>query len=189
MKKQYLTVLFTLICVLGLGLGAHAQEEDTVVTKVPFDFVAGGKVLPAGTYRVSRVAPASGSRELELRSYETRASVFVIPTVFDNVQSDKAQLNFEHLGDSYFLSTIETPIGTYAIDIPLRLSSLRRRNRKAGLTPEATESTTSLPTFWQGVQEPRTVSTYAMPEFPASANQRLRGGKKGNKPDSTSYKS
>ena len=51
MKKQYLTILFTLICVLGLGLRARAQEEDTVVTNVPFDFVVGDKVLPAGTYR------------------------------------------------------------------------------------------------------------------------------------------
>ena len=117
MKKQYLTVLFTLICVLGLGLSARAQEEDTVVTKVPFDFVAGGKVLPAGTYTVSRVDPTRGSRELEIRSYETRASVFVLPTVFDDVRSDTAQLNFEHLGDTYFLSAIETPIGTYSVDI------------------------------------------------------------------------
>ena len=59
MKKQYLTILFTLICVLGLGLRARAQEEDTVVTKVPFDFVVGDKVLPAGTYRASRVDPGS----------------------------------------------------------------------------------------------------------------------------------
>src|SRR6266404_7133642 len=55
MKKQYLTVLSTLICVLGLGLGARAQEEGTVVAKVPYDFVVGGRVLPAGSYRVSRV--------------------------------------------------------------------------------------------------------------------------------------
>jgi hypothetical protein len=116
--KKYLTVLFILISVLGLGLGARAQEQDTVVTNVPFDFVAGGKVLPAGNYRVMRVRAFSGLRELEITSFETGASAFVTPTVFDNVQSDKAQLNFEHLGDTYFLSAIETLIGTYAIDIP-----------------------------------------------------------------------
>ena len=66
MKKQYLTVLFALICVLELGLGARAQEEDTVVAKVPYDFVVGGKVLPAGAYRVSRVEPTTGSRQLEI---------------------------------------------------------------------------------------------------------------------------
>ena len=132
MKKQYLAVLFTLTCVLGLGLGARAQEEDTVVTKVPFDFVAGGKVLPAGTYRVSRVDSTSGSRELEISSYETRASVFVIPTVFDDVQSGKAQLNFEHLGDTYFLSAIETPIGTYAINLPPAAIKLAQMQQPGG---------------------------------------------------------
>jgi len=116
MKKQYVTVLFTLICIVGLGLSARAQEEGTVIAKVPFDFVAGCKVLPAGTYRVSRVN--TGSRELEISSYETRTDVFLIPRVFADVQSGHARLNFEHVGDKYFLSTIETSIGRYAITIP-----------------------------------------------------------------------
>jgi hypothetical protein len=118
MKRQYLTVLFILICVLGFGLGAHAQEEDTVVTKAPFDFVAGGKVFPAGSYRVSRVDNTTGSRMLQISSYEPGAGVFLLPTVFDDVQSTNAQLNFEHVGDKYFLSGIETPIGTYALTVP-----------------------------------------------------------------------
>ena len=117
MKKQYVTVLFTLICVLGLGLGARAQEEDTVVAKVPYDFVVGGQVLPAGTYRVSRVS-INGSRELKISSYETRASAFLIPTFFDDVQTGHAKLNFNHVGAKYFLSAVETPIGTYAITVP-----------------------------------------------------------------------
>jgi hypothetical protein len=132
MKKQYLAVLFALICVFGLGLSARAQEQDTVVTNVPFDFLAGGRVLPAGTYRVSRVDSTSGSRELEISSYETRASVFVIPTVFDDVQSDKAQLNFEHLGGTYFLTAIKTPIGTYAIDIPPAAIKLAQTQQQGG---------------------------------------------------------
>jgi hypothetical protein len=117
MKKQYLSVLFTLICVLGFGLRAHAQEEDTVVATVPFEFVVGGQVLPAGMYRVSRVN-SNGSRTLEISSYETGAGVLLTPTFFDDAQIGHAQLNFEHAGDKYFLSGIETPIGTYAITIP-----------------------------------------------------------------------
>jgi hypothetical protein len=117
MKKQYSAVLSTLICVLGLGLGARAQNEDTVVAKVPYDFVVGGHVLPAGTYRVSRV-DITGHRELEISSYETRASAFLLPTFFDDVQTGHAQLNFEHVGNKYFLSAVETPIGTYAITVP-----------------------------------------------------------------------
>jgi len=118
MKKSYVTVLFTLICVLALGVGARAQEEGLVVAKIPYDFVAGGQVLPGGTYWVSRVEAASGSQELEIRSYETRASVFVIPTLFNDAEIGHTQLNFDHVGDKYFLSAIKTPIGTYTVTIP-----------------------------------------------------------------------
>jgi hypothetical protein len=121
MKKQYLSVLFTLICVLGFGLRALAQEEDTVVATVPFEFVVGGQVLPAGMYRVSRVN-SNGSRTLEISSYETGAGALLIPTFFDDTQIGHAQLNFEHAGDKYFLSSIETPIGTYAV--PVRRSAI-----------------------------------------------------------------
>lgn len=130
MKKQYLTVLFTLICVLGLGLGAQAQEEDTVLTKIPYEFVVAGHVLPAGTYRVRRINTTGSSRALEISSYETRSSAFVIPTVFDNFQTGHAQLNFEHVGNKYFLSAIETPIGTYAIAIPPSAVELARMEQQ-----------------------------------------------------------
>ena len=132
MKKQYSTVLLTLICVLGLGLGAHAQEKDTVVTKVPFDFIAGGKVLPAGTYTVSRVDSTGGSRMLQISSYETGAGVFLISAIFDDVQSGNAQLNFEHFADSYFLSAIETPIGTYSVTISPSAVKLAQMEQHGG---------------------------------------------------------
>jgi hypothetical protein len=118
MKKKYLTVLFTLISVLGLGLGARAQEQDTVLGKVPYDFVVRGQVLPAGTYRISRISTTGSSRPLEITSYETGATVFLIPTFFDDTQTGHAQFSFEHAGDKYFLSAIETPIGAYSITVP-----------------------------------------------------------------------
>ena len=130
MKKQYLTVLFTLICVFGLGLGAQAQEEDSVLAKIPYDFVVAGEVLPAGTYRVSRIDTTGSSRALEIRSYETRASALLIPTVFDDFQTGHAQLNFEHVGNKYFLSAIETPIGTYDITIPPSAIELARMEQQ-----------------------------------------------------------
>jgi hypothetical protein len=125
MKRQYFTVLFTLVCVLGLGLGARAQEcfyigtcLDTVVAKVPHDFVVGGQVLPAGMYRVSRLDTTRTSRTLEISSYEKRTNTVLIPTLLDDSQIGHTQLNFEHVGDTYFLSGIETPTGTYVITIP-----------------------------------------------------------------------
>ncbi len=117
MKKQYLTVLFALTCFAGLGPGASAQDEGTVVATVSHDFVAGGRILPDGTYRISRVDHVGDSQELLISSYGARASVFVIPTDFDNVQSGHSQLSFEQAGEAYFLRAIETPIGTYNLAV------------------------------------------------------------------------
>jgi len=67
MKKSIFTVVLTLTCLLGLGISARAQDIDKVTVNVPFDFVAGGETLPAGTYSVSRVSPEI-NRSLAIRN-------------------------------------------------------------------------------------------------------------------------
>lgn len=130
MKKQYLAVLFTLICVLGLGLGAPAQEEGAVVARVSHDFEVGGSVLPAGSYRVSRVDVPPGSRTLLISSYETRKSVLLVPARFDDAQTAHAKLTFAHTGNRYFLSAVETPLGTYAITLPPAAAKLAQAEQQ-----------------------------------------------------------
>jgi hypothetical protein len=134
MKKRYSTVLFALTCVLALGLSARAQDEDTVVAKVPYDFVAGGAVLPAGTYRISRVDTA-GTRELQISSYETGASAFVLPTVFADAPAEHAQLSLQPVGDQYFLSKIQTANGIYTIAIPRSAIELAQTKQHEGMSP------------------------------------------------------
>jgi hypothetical protein len=56
MKKAYLTAVLTLTCMLGLGISARAQDTEGVRVNVPFEFVAGGATLPAGTYTVGRLS-------------------------------------------------------------------------------------------------------------------------------------
>jgi hypothetical protein len=118
MERQYSTVLFTLICICALALGAHAQAKRVVVAKVPYNFVVGGQMLPAGTYDVRRASVIAGPGELEISRSESGASTLLIPTFFDDFRTAHAQLTFEHAGDKYFLSRIETPSGTYTIKVP-----------------------------------------------------------------------
>jgi hypothetical protein len=113
MKKSYLTVVPILICLLGLGGSARAQDSSKIVVNVPFDFVAGGETLSAGRYSVSRVFPEAG---LVMSSYDE--SVLLLPIVFDGVLSDHAALGFEQIGYKYFLSKVETPAGLYVIGTP-----------------------------------------------------------------------
>jgi hypothetical protein len=122
MKNAYLTIALTLMCLFGLGITARAQEIDKINANVPFDFVAGGKTLPAGTYTVSRVSPEANPN-LVIRSNDD--SVFVIPMFVDRDaasvnggSADHAGLSFEHVGDKYFLSKVQTPGGVYALRTP-----------------------------------------------------------------------
>ena len=52
-KLNYVRILVAVVGILGLGLAAEAEVRGEIVVTLPFEFVAGGKTLPAGTYTVS----------------------------------------------------------------------------------------------------------------------------------------
>jgi len=104
-----------------LGISARAQDVDKVAVKVPFDFVAGGQTLPAGTYNVTR-ASDQAFPALVIRSFDN--SAFLLPMFFDGVSADHAELSFRHVGDKYFLSEVKTPAGVYAIRAPRAMTQV-----------------------------------------------------------------
>ena len=108
-------------------ISARAQDLDKITATVPFDFVAGGETLPAGTYSVSRVS--SDPRLLAIRSDDN--SVFLLPMSFDGdpvpvngAPADHAEFSFEHVGGKYFLSRVETPGGIYAFRTPRAMTQV-----------------------------------------------------------------
>jgi hypothetical protein len=118
MKKSYLTVVLTLTCLLGLGISARAQDTEVVVN-VPFEFVAGGATLPAGTYSVGRLSVDAFSG-IAIRSYGHGA--IVLPMVVDGTPAGQLKLSFEHVGYKYFLSEVDTPGGVYTFEIPREMA-------------------------------------------------------------------
>ncbi len=115
MNRMYFTLILAVMCIVGLGTTSRAQDTDGIVVNVPFEFVVGAKVLPAGTYRVARFFsdPSSG---VVLRGGAN--SVVVLPTTVEGASSPKALLTFQHLGEAYFLGKIETPGMVYTIATP-----------------------------------------------------------------------
>jgi len=121
MNKLYVTALLTLTCLCGLVAKARAQDSEGVVVKVPFEFVAGEKTMPAGTYSVGRISsdPHSG---LVIRNYDK--SVLVLTILVEAASAQQAALSFDHVEDKYFLSKVETPGGVYTIPVPRAISAL-----------------------------------------------------------------
>jgi len=116
MKKVYLRILVALVGFAGLGITAKAQAVDQIVVTIPFEFVAAGKTLPAGTYRVNRLTQ-DRLAGLIISSFENRASAIVLPAEVESAPNDKAQVSFETAGDEHFLSKIETADHTFTIPV------------------------------------------------------------------------
>ena len=117
MKKQSLRILLAVFGLAGLGVAAKAQDIDQVVVTIPFEFVVGGKTLPAGTYRTNRISNDK-HEGLVLSSVENHVSVILHPTKVESTHDDNAQASFQETGDQRFLSTIETGDNIFTIPEP-----------------------------------------------------------------------
>ena len=121
MKKSYSTAVLTLTCLLGLGISARAQDTEGVCVSIPFEFVAGGTRLPAGTYTVGRLSVEAFS-SIAIRGYGN--SAFVLPIAVDGTPVEQPKLSFEHVGDKYFLSEADSPGGVYTFALPRAMVAL-----------------------------------------------------------------
>jgi hypothetical protein len=116
MRMCYLRILIALIGVAGLGMATKGQVIDQIVVNIPYEFVAAGKTLPAGTYRVSRVS-GDNQEALVLSSFKNGAGAIVFSTQVENSSADKAHVTFEQVGGQHFLSKIETDDHLFTIAI------------------------------------------------------------------------
>ena len=135
MKKSYLTAVLTLACLLGVGVSARAQDTEGVRVNVPFEFVAGGAPLPAGTYTVGRVSVEPYST-IAISSYGHGA--LVLPIAIDGPRTEQPKLSFEHVGGKYFLSQVDTPGGSYTLALPRAMVTLAQMKDQGTLSSGGT---------------------------------------------------
>jgi hypothetical protein len=114
MKKQYLKIVLPVVAFIGFSAVAQAEVRDEIVVTLPFDFVVSGENLPAGTYTVSRLSDDKLDG-LILSSQRNHVSVVVHPTAVGDAVADKPSVSFNHVGNSHFLSQIETAYDKYTI--------------------------------------------------------------------------
>jgi hypothetical protein len=104
--KNHVRVLLAAAFV-GLGLAAQAEIRPEVSVTVPFNFVANGKRLPAGTYKVGRVSGDLLSVQL-FRNRDNSVAVFVNPVEAETTNVDMPVVRFQQVGNQFFLSSIQT---------------------------------------------------------------------------------
>ena len=128
MKKYLLGALIAFTSLFALAAGAQTQTGDVVV-HIQQDFVAGGKSLPAGTYRILEDLTGS-AQALILRG--DQASAFLLPTTHYGIAPEERKVKLTRVGDVYYLSEVVTDFGVYTLAPPssvTRMAKVRNPGR------------------------------------------------------------
>ena len=130
MKKQITRALAITGLLLGLAVNTPqtlaAQATGRLLFDVPFEFVAGGKTLPAGRYAVTRVTHDS-ERVLLIRREDGRASV-TVQTIEGEADGELPQVSFKRYGERHFLALVSAHGGESARALPA--SKLEKQLRR-----------------------------------------------------------
>jgi len=102
MKRAKLVILATLSLA---ATSLVAQSKPVITANVPFNFMAGRKMLPAGEYRIQTERP----NVVLIQSRDSKTNANLTAHSAQNTQmSGVAALRFNRYGDRYFLSQVWT---------------------------------------------------------------------------------
>ena len=123
MKKHAVTVLILTLLALP---GFVSAQSHKIVAQVPFEFVANGKVMPAGDCTFT----ASGQSQTILEIVCGSAKTIAVPNATESLNpASDTVLRFHRSGNLYFLSSIsreseqrgyELPAGTAERELTAR---------------------------------------------------------------------
>lgn len=137
MKKQISRTFLGLAAALALTIAANAQVLRTDLIRVPFDFVAGEKQMPAGLYTVRRIR-SDAETALLIRSEDGRATA-VLLTNTGEANPRTSALIFRQHGDRYFLAEVSMP-GTASVRELPKTGTERRLERELAEQNKTNES-------------------------------------------------
>jgi hypothetical protein len=116
MKK---TLGFLSVVTLAAALAAPlAAQTFRVTARVPFEFMVGGRSMPAGDYSLQR-GGSSVSTAIQISGANVSVLTLAMNSNADRKEQDgQALLIFHRYGDQYFLSRIVDGYGEAGVEIP-----------------------------------------------------------------------
>ncbi len=133
MKKNLFALL--LVAVVGLaGVGPALAQSDAALVKVSFPFIAGQRLLPAGSYRIT--ADPYDPSLLLIASTASADSVYVPTGASEPITQTGSQVHaaFRNIDGHYFLWKIEMPDGN-ARQLTMTKAEAERTLARLNLSP------------------------------------------------------
>ena len=104
MKTRAL-VMAAVMALTAMATTRVAQAQNAMAVNVPFDFVSGGKTLPAGEYTVR--ASGAGNTLILIDRQDASVSALIITHAVVSLDTQtESKLIFNRYGDRYFLSQV-----------------------------------------------------------------------------------
>jgi hypothetical protein len=142
MKTQILATVGALLFSTVMASEARAQSR-TMEANVPFAFEVGGKVMPAGNYRIESMLTGSGTLQVIRNTsgdMQVTVSTILVPAKNEN---SAVELIFHRYGSHNFLAQIQTGDGhareLFESQLEKKLSRSQSMNEIALLTHVPTE--------------------------------------------------
>jgi hypothetical protein len=140
MKKLFYIPIAVVVLLTALAPVAQSQTSGAprIVANIPFTFEVGKKVLPAGSYTITVLNPASDRKVLQLRSADGRATAVTLTQGVKGDVSDNAKLVFEQWGDHYVFVKVQLA------DDATNLAAVRSKSQRWEKEPLATAAKKSV---------------------------------------------
>jgi len=107
--------------------GTAFAQNNGVKANVPFNFSVSGTWLPAGTYTIGSADPRSNTINIAVPGKGSAAMALGI--VEQNDPSQRAELVFHRVGESYFLSEIRYARSSTKAYLPVTKAEKKARQR------------------------------------------------------------
>jgi hypothetical protein len=122
-------------CLASLVAASHASAQNHIVkADIPFDFTAGGKLLPSGTYLIT--SDTDSPNVIQIQSPQQKVAVFSMAYAAYAAPGDVSKpgkLVFNKYGDQYFLSKILSSSAPMNVQLPTSKLEKRTRSQEAQL--------------------------------------------------------
>ena len=114
-------------------LGASSAKASTLLLRadIPFAFMAGDTMLPAGTYSITEATP--GVLQIRNEKFGSEAAFVQARSLETMKPQDSGKLVFNRYGDTYFLNQVWSDVASYSL--PKSQSEISLSNELAAENP------------------------------------------------------
>jgi len=133
--KQMIRMFAMTLSLLPLFAAAQLPTDQKLVSKVPFEFVAAGKVVPAGQYTVQKVT--DGIPVISIKNRDANVALLSSTgTMESKAAASQCALVFHKYGDRYFLAAIRIEGSKTVMSLPENKAEAELRAQNVTATEE-----------------------------------------------------